>query len=168
MENSVLKNKVHAPRCGGYIVVDDDLIPTGEIGDVSGTRYDFRDARRLGTVDGDDDKFEGFDHYFVAETEEDPEGNIKPLVTVVGPPNDSDSCVELVVSSDQPGFQMYTGNFFDGSLDQGFAKCGCVAIEPSGFNDAANQPKFPTAELAPSQTRQQVIRYNFRRVPKSD
>src|SRR2546427_41732 len=41
-----------------YTPVDTDLIPTGELADVTGTRFDFRQARKVGA---------GYDHNFVLD-----------------------------------------------------------------------------------------------------
>jgi len=59
----------------------------------------------------------------------------------------------LEVLSDQPGLQVYTGNFLDGSL---IGKSGHVyrmgdgiALEPQLFPDTPNQPAFGSARVEP-------------------
>ena len=55
--------------------------------------------------------------------------------------------------SDQPGVQVYTGNFFDGSAvgtGGGTYRQGAgIALETQNFPDAPNQPGFPRAVLEP-------------------
>lgn len=69
------------------------------------------------------------------------------LVTLKAPnPNG----VRLLVSSDQPGFQLYTPPDFTS-----------VAIEPSQFVDAPNNPQFPSINLAPGMSRIQRTDYRF-------
>lgn len=70
----------------------------------------------------------------------------------------------MEVLSNQPGFQMYTANGFDGSAPGNFAHCGSVAVEPSGYIDAGNNYGFPTIALEPNQTRRQFIAYRFERL----
>lgn len=67
------------------------------------------------------------------------------LVTLKSP-----SGVHLFVSSDQPGFQLYTPPDFSS-----------VAIEPSQFVDAPNNPHFPTINLPPGMSRIQRTDYSF-------
>lgn len=161
-KNAALHHSMHSPNCGKYVAVDDEeLIPTGELTDVSGTRFDFRDSRLVNDQD-DESKFEGYDHYFVTNTSEDRSDEVEPQLTLIGPKDeDSGKTTKMVVSSNQPGFQMYTGGGFDGSTEQGFAKFGCFAIEPSEFIDSVNNKNFPCIVLQPSESRRQIMSFKF-------
>lgn len=151
---------MHAPNCNKYLVLTDSKLPTGDIAPVNNTSYDFTKPRKLHDGHGN---FEGYDNYWVSSMESALDPPLAELVTVVGPTLPSGASIELKVSSNQPGFQMYSANHFDASPPAKYAKFGSLAIEPSGFIDACNQPSFPTIELKPDETRRQVIRYTIAR-----
>jgi aldose 1-epimerase len=120
-----------------YTPVRPDLIPTGEIRDVTGSSADFRAGVLLGEalarsltdgvgVNG------GFDHNFVIDGT-----GLREHLRLRGPDG-----LTLVVSSDAPAVQLYSGE------KQGRAG---LAIEPQGFPDAPNQPTFPNIVLRPGQ-----------------
>lgn len=95
-----------------FVELDDELIPTGEIIDVEGTTFDFRNGRPI--KDGKRSNYKqnlvanhGYDHYFIFD-------HSKPESITV---RDNNSGRELVVSTEQPGFVMYTAN----NLGEGMA-----------------------------------------------
>ena len=57
--------------------------------------------------------------------------------------------------TDQPGLQVYTGNFLDGtrrSTSGGRYRQGDgIALEPQLFPDSPNRPEWPSAVLEPGQ-----------------
>jgi aldose 1-epimerase len=59
----------------------------------------------------------------------------------------------LELSTTQPGLQLYTGNFLDGTFTgRGGAAYGrwqALCLEPQDFPDAPNQPDFPSTTLEP-------------------
>ena len=89
-----------------YTVVDDSLIPTGELRPVAGTPFDFRTPHaiggRLARVPG------GYDHNWALSQ---PTGQ-----HLAAHDCDPVSGRTLDVTTDQPGVQFYAGNFLDGSL----------------------------------------------------
>ncbi|MEY4761131.1 MAG: hypothetical protein RLZZ200_987, partial [Pseudomonadota bacterium] len=138
-----------------YTPVDDTLIPTGELRAVKGTVFDFRQGRVLadGLRDANDSQVRigrGYDHNWVLD-----KGltvSPQPVARVVDPASGR----VLDVLSTEPGLQMYTGNFLDGT-DVG--KGGCLyrmgdglALEPQKFPDTPNRPEFGTARLNPGET----------------
>ena len=62
-----------------------------------------------------------------------------------------ESGLKMVVTSDQPGIQFYTGNVLDGSFGgknrSHTKRCG-LCLETQHFPDSPNQPSFPSTELA--------------------
>ena len=71
----------------------------------------------------------------------------------------------LRVSSDQPGVQIYTGNWLSGCP---VAKCGRsyfdyegVALECQHCPDSPNHPDYPTTVLEPGETFQEAIIWSF-------
>jgi aldose 1-epimerase len=138
-----------------YTPVDDTLIPTGEIRDVSGTPFDFRDPKKIGRdIDIGEDQLRiagGYDHNFVLRSGFEP-GQLQRVATLT---SDS-SGRQLLVYTDQPGVQFYSGNFLDGTL-QGKAQANYghrsgLCLETQHFPDSPNQPSFPTTRLDPGET----------------
>ena len=136
-----------------YTVVDDTLIPTGELRPVAGTPFDFTAAHAIGEriaqVPG------GYDHNFVLNDE----------LQVAASVYDPTSGRTMTVMTDQPGVQLYTGNFLDGSLT---GKRGTVygqhagfCLETQHFPDSPNQLGFPDTILRPGKTFQSTTVYQF-------
>ncbi len=61
----------------------------------------------------------------------------------------------LEVWSDQPGLQVYTGNFLDGSkqssLGVAYRQGDGIALEPQLFPDSPNRPEWPSSRLDPGE-----------------
>jgi aldose 1-epimerase len=124
-----------------YTPVDSKNIPTGELAKVDDTVFDLRSETRLGDViqqvPGG-----GYDHNFVVSESNVKFGNTIPLAAKVWHP---ESGRLLEIFSDQPGFQVYTGNFLptDGSLvgknGTVYTRHGGLAVEPQNFPNAINQ-----------------------------
>ncbi len=71
----------------------------------------------------------------------------------------------MEVHTTEPGIQLYTGNFLDGTLT---GKRGVVyrrhtgfCLETQHFPDSVNQPKFPSVILRPGQTYRQTTVHKF-------
>lgn len=62
----------------------------------------------------------------------------------------------MKILTTEPGIQMYTGNFLDGSIvgkgGQSLVKYQAVAFEAQKYPDSPNQPQFPTTRLNPGET----------------
>jgi aldose 1-epimerase len=68
----------------------------------------------------------------------------------------------MEISSDQPGVQFYTGNFLDGSENNGgFSKNEAFCLETQVFPDSPNQPDFPSCLLEPGQVYRHVTVHKF-------
>jgi aldose 1-epimerase len=139
-------------EASGFTPVDADLIPTGDVARVDGTPFDFRSPRLLGDRLRDADeqllRAQGYDHNLVLDGEA---GTLRPVARV----RDPGSGRTLEVSTDQPGLQLYSGNFLDGTLvgkrgrtyRQGDAFC----LETQHFPDSPNRPEFPSTVLQPGE-----------------
>lgn len=140
-----------------YTVVDDTLIPTGELRPVAGTPFDFTTphaiGERLTQVPGEPT---GYDHNYVLT-----HAPGQPAATVYEPVSGR----TLTVTTDQPGLQFYTGNFLDGTLTgQGDTRYGQHAgfcLETQHFPDSPNQPGFPSTILRPGETFRSRTTYRF-------
>lgn len=144
---AALRWYLSAPKFGRYLVLDAGGVPSGEVRDVKGTEFDFREARVIGAE---------LDNYFLLSAHPPPdEGQMQLLASVEG------DGARVECWSDQPGCQVYTSNCFSGEAPCMFAKNGSIAIEPSAYIDAGNHKMFPSIALLPGQTRVQRISYIF-------
>ena len=135
-----------------YIPVDDLSIPTGEIAPVEGTPFDFREPHQLGERIGP-----GYDHNWCL----DAGGGVQMACRMWDPL--TGRCIEVL--TDQPGLQVYSGNFFDGSENGSNGKPlgfrSSVALETQYWPDAVNQPSFPSCILRPGETYNSTTVYRF-------
>lgn len=118
-----------------YLPVDDDLIPTGEIASVDGTRFDFRQGAVLGDRLG-----RGMlDHNLCL----DRRSGLRPVAWIAAGDR------RLTVETTEPGLQLYAGAHV--------AHAG-LALEPQRWPDSPHHPDFPGALLRPGETYRQVTR----------
>lgn len=140
-----------------YLPVDAELIPTGEIREVAGTAFDFRAGavigERLQALHAEAPASLGFDHCFVLDGAA---GSLRTAAELLDPPSGR----RLRLLTDQPGLQVYTGNFLDGRLhDRAGARLqrnAGLCLEPQRFPDGPNQPGFPDAVLRPGELYRQA------------
>ncbi|WP_165191351.1 aldose epimerase family protein [Caulobacter soli] len=139
----------------GYTPVDAELIPTGEVTPVTGTPFDFRTPHVVGerVRDARDPQIvvgRGYDHNMVLTGKA---GGAPRLAARLADPK---SGRVLEILSDQPGIQLYTGNFIDGTLvgksGRIYRQGDGVALEPQHFPDAPNKPAFAPVRLDPGQS----------------
>lgn len=145
-----------------YTPVDATLIPTGRLASVSGTPLDFRELRMIGSrIRELDPGTNGYDHNYVLSPKADRTADGLPMVATV---QDTNSDLQLMVCTTEPGLQFYTGNFLDGSIvGKGGVKYGRHAgfcLETQHYPDSVNQPSFPTVILRPNQTYASSTRYS--------
>ena len=84
----------------------------------------------------------GYDHCFCLRARTDADG-LRAVCRV----HDASSGRWMSVRSDQPGVQLYTGNYLDGVAGRGgvtYAKHHGFCLETQHFPDSANQPQFPS------------------------
>jgi aldose 1-epimerase len=96
-----------------FTPIDEAMIPTGELRPVAGTPFDFRQPRRIGAhIDEPDEQLQragGYDHNFVLNGTP---GELRLAARLYDP----SSGRVLEVSTTEPGMQLYTGNFLDGTI----------------------------------------------------
>jgi aldose 1-epimerase len=152
-----------------YLPVDAGGIPTGAIAPVAETPFDLRPNRRptarLGaaiealppTADGSPG---GVDHNFVVR-DWLPDGRLRAVALL----RDPASGRTLEVLSDQPGIQVYTGNYLDGTLkgkgDAVYGKQAGVCLETQKYPDSIHHPEWPTTRLDPGQTYRHTMVHRF-------
>jgi len=73
--------------------------------------------------------------------------------------------IKMDVYTNEPGIQIYCGNFLDGSVTgkKGitYAKRTAVCLETQKYPDTPNKPQWPSAVLEPGQTYHSVCIYKF-------
>jgi aldose 1-epimerase len=150
---TILGHEVMIPSTR-FVPVNDTLIPTGEIISVMGTPMDFTKPTpiglRINQLKADPI---GYDHTYVLEGNPD-------RTDLAARVHDPESGRVLEVLTTEPGVQLYTGNFLDGSIT---GKHGIAYPQHSGFcletqhlPDSVNQPNFPSVILRPGQTYKQI------------
>ena len=136
-----------------YLPVRAGLIPTGEVAPVGGTPFDFRTSRVLAPppIAGDPQLglAGGYDHCWVLSKDAD------CSCELVSPERD----LTMTVRGSGPGLQFYNGQF----LARTHAALGSgLILEPQGFPNAPNEPKFPPAILRPGELYRAELEYRFR------
>ncbi len=143
-----------------FTPVDATGIPLGRHAPVAGTPFDFRTPTTIGgalrrehpqVADA-----RGIDHNYVVR------GEGLRMAAVLESPRTG---TRLELHSDQPGLQVYTGNFLDGtrrSTGGGRYRQGDgIALEPQLFPDSPNRPEWPSAVLRPGETYRSVLEWRF-------
>lgn len=146
-----------------FLPTDETLIPAGDIVSVENTPMDFTTEKIIGAdIKAEFPALEygkGYDNCWVIDDWKP--GTNRRAARL----EDPESGRVLEVFTTQPGVQVYTGNWLDGSPKN---KCGRpyndydgVAIECQGFPDAINKPQFPNVVLRPGQKFNETITFKF-------
>ena len=137
-----------------YTPVDSTFMTTGEILPVQATPMDFPPPKAVGQ---DINNFafvqlkngNGYDHNWVLNTQGD-------LTQVAARLTSPQSGITLEVYTNEPGIQVYTGNFLDGSVKgkKGivYNQHASVCLETQHYPDSPNKPQWPSVVLEPGQT----------------
>ena len=146
-----------------FTPVNAQLIPTGELRDVAGTPFDFREPHQIGARIGARDEqlafALGYDQNFVVR----PSGNGE--LRFAARAREPRSGRRLDVYTTQPGVQFYSSNHLDGTLRGPTGKVyrphTGFCFEPQHFPDSPNQPAFPTTVLRPGERFTSTTEYRF-------
>jgi|WetSurMetagenome_2_1015567.scaffolds.fasta_scaffold79128_2 aldose 1-epimerase len=161
-EKNVL-DQVLMINADGFTPVDNTFMTTGEITPVNDTPMDFREPTKIGAHINNYDFIQlkngnGYDHNWVLNTA----GNDSILACCV---MDPESGRTLQVFTDEPGIQVYTGNFLDGTIK---GKKGIVykqrtgiCLETQHYPDSPNKPQWPSVVLRPGKTYTSHCIYKF-------
>ena len=150
---------------------DVNYIPTGEILPVEGTPFDFRTPKALAEVVNDTtfDQIKnatGVDHNFCLNTYKDGKGDDTQVCASLYSP---ETGILLEVFTNEPGIQVYTGNFQGVGRDKDivrkhglkYPKHVSVCLESQKYPDTPNHPEWPSASLKPGETYQSHCAYKF-------
>jgi aldose 1-epimerase len=146
---------------GSFNPIDATVIPTGDLRNVAGTPFDFRQPTAIGArINAPDDQLKlgnGYDHNWVLN------GNAGKLILaaqVVEP--HSGRILEVLTT--EPGVQFYTGNFLNGVRGKKgklYQRRYGFSLETQHFPDSPNHPNFPSTELNPGQSFHSTTVYRF-------
>ena len=134
--------------------VDDTFMTNGEMMAVAGTPFDFNIPKAIETdvnnFENEQIKFgKGFDHNWVLNTQ----GDINQVAAKLTSPSTG---ITLEVYTDEPGIQLYTGNFLDGTVKgkKGivYPQRASVCLETQHYPDSPNKAHWPSVILEPGKT----------------
>ncbi|HLP06506.1 MAG TPA: aldose epimerase family protein [Paludibacter sp.] len=160
--NAITDNMLYI-NADRFTPVDSTFMTTGAIDSVKNTPMDFTAAKAVGQ---DIDKYDfiqlkngnGYDHNWVLNTA----GDVTKLAAKVTSPK---SGIFVEVYTNEPGIQVYTGNFLDGSVK---GKKGVVYKQRSGicletqhYPDSPNKPDWPSTILEPGKVYKSTCIYKF-------
>ena len=145
-----------------YTPVDSTFMTLGTIDAVEGTPMDFRTPKAVGQdIDSEFIQIQngkGYDHNWVLNTA----GDItRPALRAESPA----SGIVLDVFTNEPGVQVYAGNFLDGTVtgkgNTPYNKRTAICFETQHYPDTPNKPQWPTARLNPGETYRSNCIYRF-------
>ena len=141
-----------------YTVVDDTLIPTGEIKSVAGTPLDFRKPTAVGARIADLKEVGGYDHNFVLNGKA---GTLREAAKVEDPASGR----KMEVLTTEPGVQFYSAIHLDPSIvgkgGAKYQKYGAICLETQHYPDSPNHPDFPSTVLRPGEKFTSETIYKF-------
>ena len=147
--------EVHADA---FLGIDEDSCPRGHRVNVEGTPFDFRTSKLIkDCVSGTHeelDKAKGVDHFFIFN-------KTSNQITLKG----GDGVCTVKVNTNQPGANIYSGNFLDGTIvgKEGVAYPfqSAVCLETQNFNNDININENPTTILRVGETYESWSDYTF-------
>lgn len=143
-----------------FLENDEDGLPTGVLRQVTGTPMDFTQPRMLVLdVDGNYDQLKlakGYDHNWVINGEGMRQFAIAESLA---------TGIQMTVTSDQPGMQVYTANFLEltqpGKGGMVYPRWAAICFETQGYPNATAFPSFPSPILRKGQVYQRETIYRL-------
>lgn len=137
--------------------IDDQLIPNGDILDISDSSYDFSKRKAIGKDIFDSGKFldtaDGYDFNYVLD------GTGYRLVADAYSPC---SGIKMEVFTDMPCMQFYTGNFLNGLVGRKlYTKHSAFCMETQLYPNACNIEHFPSVTLKKGEFFKSKTSYKF-------
>jgi aldose 1-epimerase len=148
--NGSILNHLLRLNADRYTPVDETSIPLGDIVPTANTVMDFSRPMTIGArwnqLKGTPG---GYDHNYVIN-------QVKPgELTLAADVVEPESGRRMRILTTEPGVQLYTGNFLDGSLKgksgKAYEKNFGFCLETQHFPDSPNKPQFPSTVLKPGQ-----------------
>ena len=132
-----------------YLPVDAQNLPDGRLLPVANSPFDFTKMKPLGR--------QKFDHNFCL----DPSQNLRQIARLYSPY----SGIEILLSSDQPGLQLYTAHHLDESAPnhhgRAYGAFDGVCLEPQNWPNSPHMDAAPSSLLRPDETYHQTLILQF-------
>ena len=134
--------------------IDSTFMTNGEMMAVAGTSFDFNTPKAISqdvtNFENEQIKFgKGFDHNWVLNTK----GDIRQVAAKLTSPATG---ITLEVYTDEPGIQLYTGNFLDGTVKGKngivYPQRASICLETQHYPDSPNKAHWPSVILEPGKT----------------
>jgi len=145
-----------------FTPIDSTMIPTGKMETVKGTPFDFTQPTSFGKRINEDNqqlKFaKGYDDNWILNK---PEPGMLTLAAKVYSPQ-SGRVIEAYTT--EPGIQVYTGNFLDGTtkgIGGAYNYRSAFTLETQHYPDSPNQDNFPSTVLQPGNIFRSITEYHF-------
>ncbi len=131
----------------------EDVLPNGEIAQVAGTRFDYRQGRALNA--GNDGLLDT--NFCLSDTRQP----LRPVAWLTGP-----SGLKMQMATTEPGLQVFDGHIlnlpqYPGNDGLPYVAYAGVALEAQFWPDAPNNPAFPSIILRPGDDWEQVTTWSF-------
>jgi aldose 1-epimerase len=157
-----ITNEILMINADKFTPTDSTQIPTGKIKSVKGTPFDFNQPTRIGKRINEDNqqlKFaHGYDDNWILNKPKP--GKLALAAKLYDPDNGRG----ITVFTTEPGIQVYTGNFLDGStsgIGGTYNYRGAVTLETQHYPDSPNHPNFPSTVLKPGQIFNSITIFKF-------
>ncbi|GAA5522032.1 galactose mutarotase [Aliifodinibius salicampi] len=147
-----------------FTPVDSTAIPIGELRDVEGTPFDFRETTPIGArIDADNQQLEhvgGYDHNFVLNKDS---GEMDLAARLIEP--ETGRIMEVFTT--EPGLQVYTANGLTGEGNQvgkgghAYGPRSAVCLETQHFPDSPHHSHFPSTLITPDDDYSSTTIYKF-------
>ena len=134
--------------------IDSTFMTNGEMMAVAGTPFDFNTPKAISqdvtNFENEQIKFgKGFDHNWILNTK----GDIRQVAAKLTSPATG---ITLEVYTDEPGIQLYTGNFLDGTVKGKngivYPQRASICLETQHYPDSPNKAHWPSVILEPGKT----------------
>jgi aldose 1-epimerase len=139
-------------RANRFVVVDRELIPTGELRSVEDSAFDFRAARAIG------ERGQDYDVCFALD------GSWDSSLIQACRLSDPHSGRVLEIDAMQPGLQLYGGQHLTPLEIRGgrrISRYAGLCLEAQHFPDSVHHENFPSTLLAPGEHYRHVTRWRF-------
>lgn len=145
-----------------YLPTDDTAIPYGAPEPVEGTPFDFREPTAVGLrIDTPIEQLiwaRGYDHTYILDK---PLGKLGFAARCQSPKTG----VVMSVFTDQPGVQLYTGNWMSGNMrgkhGHRYPARAALCLETQHYPDSPNREDYPSTRLNPGETFHSITVFAF-------
>lgn len=161
LASDILDQEVYI-NADAFTPIDSTFMTDGEIRQVDGTPFDFRQPKAVGRdILADDIQLRnglGYDHNFVLNTAGD---STAVAASVYSPATG----ITMDVYTDEPGLQFYAGNFLDGTVKGkngiAYPYRGAIVMETQHYPNSPNLPQYPSTIVTPGTPYHSTCIYKF-------